>query len=157
VVFGFVHDFGAREQWWARRGEGAWRDGVPLDPSLPERRSRDGRLELLGIESSDPRWVHAAIEPLTAATRRLRALGTIASTLCQVAAARFDAMVTLQRCRGVDAAAGQLIVREAGGYISFADLDDPLEAPLDATPSSRLIAARSEDTLRELEAVRPRP
>jgi myo-inositol-1(or 4)-monophosphatase len=157
VVFGFVHDFGAREQWWARRGEGAWRDGVPLDPSLPERRSRDGRLELLGIESSDPRWVHAAIEPLTAATRRLRALGTIASTLCQVAAARFDAMVTLQRCRGVDAAAGQLIVREAGGYISFADLDDPLEAPLDATPSSRLIAARSEDTLRALEAVRARP
>jgi myo-inositol-1(or 4)-monophosphatase len=157
VAFGFVHDFGAREQWWARRGEGAWRDGVALDPSLPERRSHDGRLELLGIESSDPRWVHAAIEPLTAATRRLRALGTIASTLCQVAAARFDAMVTLQPCRGVDAAAGQLIVREAGGYISFADLDDPLDAPLDATPSSRLIAARSEETLRALEAVRGRP
>ena len=51
-------------------------------------------------------------------------------------------MVTLQRCRGVDAAAGQLIVREAGGFISFVDLDDPLDAPLDATPSSRLVAAR---------------
>ncbi len=155
VAFAFVHDFGAREQWWARRGEGAWRDGVPLDPALPERRSRDGRLELLGIESSDPQWVGAVIEPLTAATRRLRALGTIASTLCQVAAARFDAMVTLQRCRGVDAAAGQLIVREAGGFINFMDLDDPLDAPLDATPSSRLVAARSEQTLRELEAIRP--
>jgi myo-inositol-1(or 4)-monophosphatase len=156
VAFAFVHDFGAREQWWARRGEGAWRDGVRLDPSLPERRSRDGRLELLGIESSDPQWVHAAIEPLTAATRRLRALGTIASTLCQVAAARFDAMVTLQRCRGVDAAAGQLIVREAGGFVSFPELAEPLGAPLDATPSSRLVAARSEETLRELEAVRGR-
>jgi myo-inositol-1(or 4)-monophosphatase len=155
VAFAFVHDFGAREQWWARRGEGAWRDGVPLDPALPERRSRDGRLELLGIESSDPQWVGAVIDPLTAATRRLRALGTIASTLCQVAAARFDAMVTLQRCRGVDAAAGQLIVREAGGFINFMDLDDPLDAPLDATPSSRLVAARSEQTLRELEAIRP--
>jgi myo-inositol-1(or 4)-monophosphatase len=154
VAFAFVHDFGAREQWWARRGEGAWRDGVALDPALPERRSRDGRLELLGIESSDPQWVAAVIEPLTAATRRLRALGTIASTLCQVAAARFDAMVTLQRCRGVDAAAGQLIVREAGGFINFADLGDPLGAPLDATPSSRLIAARSEQTLRDLEAIR---
>jgi myo-inositol-1(or 4)-monophosphatase len=154
VAFGFVHDFGAREQWWARRGEGAWRDGLPLDPTLPERRSRDGRLELLGIESSDPQWVHAVIEPLTRSTRRLRALGTIASTLCQVAAARFDAMVTLQRCRGVDAAAGQLIVREAGGFINFADLDDPLGAPLDATPSSRLIAARSDQTLHDLEAIR---
>jgi myo-inositol-1(or 4)-monophosphatase len=155
VMFAFVHDFGAREQWWARRGEGAWRDGVALDPTLPERRARDGRLELLGIESSDPQWVAAAIEPLTAATRRLRALGTIAATLCQVAAARFDAMVTLQRSRGVDAAAGQLIVREAGGFISFVDLDDPLGAPLDATPSSHLVAARSKDTLRELEAIRP--
>jgi myo-inositol-1(or 4)-monophosphatase len=153
VAFAFVHDFGAREQWWARRGEGAWRDGVALDPSLPERRARDGRLELLGIESSDPRWVQGAIEPLVATTRRLRALGTIAATLCQVAAARFDAMVTLQRARGVDAAAGQLIVREAGGVVSFADRDDPLDAPLDATPSSHLIAARSEQTLRELEAI----
>ena len=154
VAFGFVHDLGAREQWWARRGEGAWRDGVPLDPTLPERRARDGRLELLGIESSDPQWVGPVIEPLTAATRRLRALGTIAATLCQVAAARFDAMVTLQRCRGVDAAAGQLIVREAGGFVNLADLDDPLQAPLDATPSSRLIAARSPQTLRDLEAIR---
>jgi myo-inositol-1(or 4)-monophosphatase len=153
VAFGFVHDFGAREQWWAQRGEGAWRDGVALDPSLPERRSRDGRLELLGIESSDPRLIHAAIEPLEQSARRLRALGTIASTLCQVAGARFDAMVTLQRCRGVDAAAGQLIVREAGGFVSFSDRDEPLDAPLDATPSSHLVAARSAETLHQLESV----
>jgi len=152
VAFGFVYDFGAHEQWWARRGEGAWRDGTQLDPSLPERRSRDGRLELLGIESSDPRSVQAAIEPLATSARRLRALGTIASTLCQVAAARFDAMVTLQRSRGVDAAAGQLIVREGGGFVSFPDLDRPLDAPLDATASSHLVAARSRETLRELEA-----
>ena len=28
VVFGFVHDFGSREEWTARRGEGAWLDGA---------------------------------------------------------------------------------------------------------------------------------
>ncbi len=153
VAFGFVHDFGASEQWWARRGEGAWRDGELLDPALPERRARDGRLELVGIESADPRWVNATIEPLMASAHRLRALGTIASTLCQVAAARFDGMVTLGRCRGVDAAAGQLIVREAGGQVSFSDLDDPLGAPLDATPSSHLVAARSGAALAELERI----
>ena len=32
VAFGFVHDFGAREQWWARRGEGAWLDGGAARP-----------------------------------------------------------------------------------------------------------------------------
>jgi len=153
VAFAFVHDFGASEQWWARRGEGAWRDGERLDPALPERRTRDGRLELLAIESSDPRWVQASIDPLVACAHRLRAIGTIASTLCQVAAARFDGMVTLRRCRGVDAAAGQLIVREAGGLVAFPDCEDPLGAPLDATPSSHLVAARTPATLAELSRI----
>jgi myo-inositol-1(or 4)-monophosphatase len=153
VAFGFVHDFGAGEQWWAYRGQGAFLDGARLDPSLPERRTRDGKLELLGIESADPRWVAASIEPLVASAHRLRALGTIASTLCQVAAARFDAMVTLRRCRGVDAAAGQLIVREAGGLVAFTDCEHPLGAPLDTAPSSHLIAARSAQALRELERI----
>jgi len=153
VAFAFVHDFGAREQWWARRGEGAWRDGRLLDPSLPERRTRDGRLEILGIESADPRWVQASIGALADTAHRIRALGTIASTLCQVAAARFDGMVTLRRSRGVDAAAGQLIVREAGGVVSFSDCPEALGAPLDTTPSSFLVAARSPETLAQLERI----
>src|SRR5579875_3244421 len=62
VAFAFVHDFGSSEEWWARRGEGAWLDGERLDPTLPERRSHDGKLELVGIESSDPRWVQASID-----------------------------------------------------------------------------------------------
>jgi myo-inositol-1(or 4)-monophosphatase len=150
VAFAFVHDFGAAEEWWAARGEGAWLNGRQLDPDLPERRARDGKLELLAIESADPRWVADSIEGLVASAHRLRALGTIASSLCQVAAARFDGMVTLRRCRGVDAAAGQLIVREAGGLVSFTDCEDPLGAPLDATPSSHLVAARSAESLHEL-------
>src|ERR1700761_5942496 len=51
VAFAFVHDFGAREQWWAVRGEGAWRDGVSLDRSLAARRNRVVKLELVAIES----------------------------------------------------------------------------------------------------------
>jgi myo-inositol-1(or 4)-monophosphatase len=153
VVFAFVHDFGPSEEWWARRGEGAWLDGTRLDPTLGERRSHDGRLEVLGIEAADPRWVLASIDSLVKSAYRLRALGTIAASLCQVAAARFDGMVTLRRCRGVDAAAGQLIVREAGGLISFPEWEDPLGAPLDATPSSRVIAARTLEALHELEGV----
>jgi myo-inositol-1(or 4)-monophosphatase len=153
VEFAFVYDFGTGEEWWARRGEGAWLNGERLDPTLGELRSRDGRLEVLGIESADPRWVAVSIEPLVAAAYRLRALGAIAVSLCQVAAARFDGMVTLRRCRGVDAAAGQLIVREAGGLISFRDCEEPLGAPLDATPHSPLVAARTQQTLRELERI----
>jgi myo-inositol-1(or 4)-monophosphatase len=153
VAFGFVHDFGTGEEWWAARGEGAWLNGKRLDETLGERRGRDGRLEVLGIESADPRWLAASIGALTESCYRIRALGTIAGSLCQVAAARFDGMVSLRRSRGVDSAAGQLIVREAGGVVSFPACAEPLGAPLDATPCSPVIAARTLETLQMLEKV----
>jgi myo-inositol-1(or 4)-monophosphatase len=153
VEFGFVYDFGPAEEWWARRDEGAWLNERRLDPGLAERRGHDGRLEVLGIESADPRWLAVSIDTLVETAYRLRALGTIASTLCQVAAARFDGMVSLRRSRGVDAAAGQLIVRESGGVVSFPSCADPLAAPLDAAPRSPVAAARTMATLRELEGI----
>ena len=130
VAFGFVHDFGPGEEWVARRGAGAELNGVRLDPGVPERRV-GGRLELLGIESADPAWVRDSADALAGAAHRLRALGAIAVSLCQVAAARLDGMVTLRRARSVDVAAGQLIVREAGGVVAFTGCADPLGAPLD--------------------------
>lgn len=153
VEFGFVYEFGTREEWWARRGEGAWCNEKLLDPAIGERRGRDGRLEVLGIESADPRWVAAAIESLTDTAYRLRAFGSIASSLCQVAAGRFDGMVSLRRARGVDSAAGQLIAREGGGVVSFPSCPEPLGAPLDAVPTSAVVAARNQATLLELERI----
>jgi myo-inositol-1(or 4)-monophosphatase len=70
-----------------------------------------------------------------------------------VAGARFDGLVSLRRSRGVDAAAGQLIVREAGGVVSFPWCEGPLSAPLTAEPTSPVIAARSSETLSQLERI----
>ena len=61
-----------------------------------------------------------------------------------------DGMVTLANCRAVDAAAGQLIVREAGGHVAFTSYEDPLGAPLDTEPRSPVIAARTPEALAEL-------
>jgi myo-inositol-1(or 4)-monophosphatase len=153
VAFGFVHDLGPDEEWVARRGEGALLNGVPLDPGVGERRV-GGKLELLGIESADPRWVRESADALEGAAHRLRAVGAIAVSLCQVAAARLDGMVTLRRCRAVDVAAGQLIVREAGGVVAFTSCDSPLGAPLAVMePVSPIVAARSEAGLAELARV----
>ena len=153
VVFGYVFDFGPGEEWTARRGAGAALNGAPLDPGLPEQRRR-GRLELLGVESADPAWVRDAADELVETAHRLRALGAIAVSLCQVAAARLDGMVTLKRARAVDVAAGQLIVREAGGHVAFTACAEPLGAPLDELgPVSPVVAARSVAGLRELSAV----
>jgi len=153
VVFGYVYDLGPGEEWVAERGAGARLDGERLDASLGERRTRDGKLELVGIESADPRWVRDAADALVETTHRLRAMGTIAVTLCQVAAARLDGMTTLRNCRAVDAAAGQLIVREAGGHVAFTACDEPLGAPLDVEPRSPVAAARTPEGLRELAQV----
>jgi myo-inositol-1(or 4)-monophosphatase len=153
VVFGYVHDLGPDEEWVASRGGGAYFDGRALDTTPRERRADGDKLEVLGIESADPRWVAEAADDLRDSAHRLRALGSIAISLCQVAAARFDGMVTLKRCRAVDAAAGQLIVREAGGLVAFTGYEEPLAAPLDLVPRSPVIAARTERALTELRAL----
>jgi myo-inositol-1(or 4)-monophosphatase len=150
VVFGFVHDFGAGEEWVATLGDGARLNGVLLDPGVPERRV-GGKLELVGIESADPRWVRDSADALAATAHRLRAIGAIAVTMCQVAAARLDGMATLRRSRAVDVAAAQLIVREAGGVVAFTACAEPLGAPLEPlSPVSPVVAARSQAGAREL-------
>jgi myo-inositol-1(or 4)-monophosphatase len=153
VLFGYVYDFGPDEEWVAWRGRGATLDGLALPRDLPESRTRDGRLELLGFESADPRWVRLGADALAEVAYRLRAIGTIAVALCQVAAARFDGMVTLRNCRAVDVAAAQLIVREAGGQVAFTACEDPLGAPLDLVPHSPVVAARTAEGLAQLARV----
>ncbi|HWD70107.1 MAG TPA: inositol monophosphatase family protein [Solirubrobacteraceae bacterium] len=152
VQFGFVHDFGPGEEWWAAGGEGAFLNDRRLDPTLGERRGPDGRIEVVGIESADPRWLKGSIDILIERAYRLRALGAIAPSLCQVAAGRFDGLVSLRGCRAVDAAAAQLVVREAGGLVSFPKFEHPLAAPLDLVPHSPVVAARTDASLAELEA-----
>ena len=151
VAFGYVFDFGTREEWVARRGEGAMLNDAPVPVGAGERRDRDGRLEIVAIEAADPRWIAAA--DLTEVAHRIRALGTIAVSLVQLAAGRVDGFVTLWRTRAVDVAAAQLIVRESGGHVCFPAFDDPLGAPLDLEPHSPVVAARTRETLRELQGV----
>jgi myo-inositol-1(or 4)-monophosphatase len=152
VVFGFVQDFGPDEEWVAYRGHGARLNGMPLDGTLGERRVGD-RLEVIGVESSDPRWVAASADALAEVAHRIRAIGTMASAICQVAGARFDGMVSLRNCRAVDAAAAQLIAREAGAHVAFIAYEDPLAAPLDLEPHSPVVAARTPEGLAALARV----
>jgi myo-inositol-1(or 4)-monophosphatase len=153
VLFGYVYDLGPGEEWRASRGLGAFLNDEPLAAPQPERRKRDGRLELVAIESADPRWLAASSDALVRVTGRVRAIGSIAVSLCQVAATRVDGMVTLWKCRAVDAAAAQLVVRESGGLVAFTGMDEPLAAPLDLEPRSPVVAARTDRALAELATV----
>jgi myo-inositol-1(or 4)-monophosphatase len=56
VVFGFVHDFGAGEEWVAWRGGGARLNGMPLDPGVPERRVGSSPPIRAGCATRPTRW-----------------------------------------------------------------------------------------------------
>lgn len=148
VEYAFVRDFGTGEEWWAVRGEGAHLNGEPVRPL----RETGGRVEILGIESGDPRRIarHAAALAATTA-HRLRLIGSLALGLCWVAGGRFDALLSLRSVRSVDAAAGQLLVREAGGGVVFPDTQGgSLSAPLDLDMRSTVVAARGHPLATEL-------
>jgi myo-inositol-1(or 4)-monophosphatase len=151
VTFGYVTNFPTSEEWWAIRGEGAYLDGERLEPA-----AADTRLEILGVESAHPWLVSAGADALAhTQAHRLRMIGSIALSLCFVASARFDGMLCLRPARSVDAAAGQLIVREAGGAVSFPDSGspDPLGAALDLDMRSRVAAGATQPILDDLLAV----
>jgi myo-inositol-1(or 4)-monophosphatase len=138
VSFAYVCDLSREHDWWAARGEGAY-FADRLLPALPD----DGKLELLGLESTTPRNVAIAGKQLEATqARRLRVVGSIALALCYVATGWLDGLVTLAPARSVDAAAGQLVVREVGGCVAFVDAQRPLSAALDLGMRSRLAAAK---------------
>jgi len=141
VEFGFVHDFGADEEFIARRGEGAQLDGSPARVA-PEAE----RLEVVGLESAEPEWSLPALEALAGKVFRLRVVGAIAISAVYVAAGRFDAMLSLRSCRSVDAAAAQLIAREAGGFVAFGG-GELSEAMLDLEARYPMTAASSENGL----------
>ena len=140
VEFGFVHDFGAAG------GAGAQLNGRPVRVS-PEAE----RLEVVGVESVEPEWSLPAFEALAGKVFRLRVVGAIAITAAYVAAGRFDAMLSLRSCRSVDAAAAQLLVREAGGAVAFGD-GELSEAMLDLDSRYPIAAGNGADGLAAVRA-----
>ena len=149
VEFGFVHDFGAGEEFLARRGGGAELNGRTVGVSAEAE-----RLEVVGVESVEPEWALPVFEALAGKVFRLRVVGAIAITAAYVAAGRFDAMLSLRSCRSVDAAAAQLIVREAGGAVAFGE-GGLEEATLDLDSRYPIAAANGEDGLVTVRAAQP--
>jgi myo-inositol-1(or 4)-monophosphatase len=139
VRIGFVHEFGADEEFVAVAGEGATLDGEPI--ATP---AGDG-LEVVALEASKPERVQAACAALVDKAYRIRSPGTIAISLSYVAPGRFDGMLSTRHCRSVDAAAAQLIVREAGGVVAFDD--DLSETSLGLDARYGVAAARTESDL----------
>lgn len=128
VELGYVFDFGAKDEFVAVRGEGARLNGAPLEAKGP-----GYGLEVVGMESAMPERVVPVAEALSGKAYRIRSVGSIAISVCYVAAARFDGMLTGRPCRSVDLAAAQLIAREAGAVVEIPEFGlEGAELSLDA-------------------------
>jgi myo-inositol-1(or 4)-monophosphatase len=136
VRLGYVYEFGAREEFAAAAGGGATMNGRTI--SAPS----GDLLGVVGLEATKPERVLAAAQCLSGHAYRLRSPGSIAVSLCYVASGRFDGMISTRNCRSVDAAAGQLVAREAGAQVEFAGLELG-EAALDLSARYDVAAART--------------
>lgn len=145
VKFGYVYDFGSGEEWTATRGEGAQLNGRRLGGERPKE-----RIEILSFEATLTSSVAEKAAAVVGLAYRLRIMGSLALSLCHLAAGRVDGVCSLKPARAVDIAAAQLLVRECGLAIDLFE-DPPFdEAPLDVEARSRVVAAGTPALCREL-------
>ena len=140
VVFGYVHDFGSGEEWTATHGGGAQLNGELLGDVRPKE-----PVEILALEGTLAASVADHGEALVGYAQRFRIMGSLALSMCQLAAGRVDAACSLREARAVDTAAAQLLIREVGLSIGFADAGPWDAAPLDTLPRGIVVAAATDE------------
>jgi myo-inositol-1(or 4)-monophosphatase len=147
VHFAYVYDFGSGEEWTAERGRGAFLDGARLGSQRPK-----STIEILSFEGTTTPAIADRVPAVLELAHRIRVMGSLALSLCHLAAGRVDGVVSLKPARSVDIAAAQLLVRECGLAIDLFE-DPPFEAALlDLSPRSRVAAAGSSELVERLAA-----
>ena len=146
VFLGYVYDFGTGEEWVGRRGAGATLNGEALGGVRPK-----DRIEILSFEATLTSLIAEHAPAVVGLAHRLRIMGSLALSLCHLAAGRVDAVCSLKAARSVDIAAAQLLCREVGLALDLFDDARPFgEAELDLVGRSRLAAAGTTALCREL-------
>ena len=108
-------------------------------------------IEILSFEATLSSLIARDAPKVAELAYRLRVMGSLALSLCFLAAGRLDAVCSLKGARSVDIAAGQLLCRELGLAIDLFDVEEPFgAAPLDLEGRSRVAAAGTPELCRRL-------
>jgi myo-inositol-1(or 4)-monophosphatase len=145
VQLGYVYDFGSCEEWLARRDEGAFLDGRLLEGPGPKE-----EVEILAFEATRTDLVADRVAAMVGLAYRTRIMGSLALSLCYLAAGRLDAVCSLKPARSVDIAAAQLLVRERGLAVDLPEAPPFADAPLDVAARSRVVAAATPERCADL-------
>lgn len=133
------------ERWWAHRGGGAWKNGLPIRVS--GLRFLKNALVGTGFPFKEPHLLPRYAEQfqrVLPASGGVRRGGSAALDLCFLAEGIFDAFWEEDYLAPWDVAAGLLLVQEAGGTATRLD-----GSPFDLRDGS-VLAANSPELLREL-------
>jgi len=110
------------ERWWAGRGRGAWKNGIPIQTS--RRPSIQASLIGTGFPFKAPELLDRYLDQFQRILPRsggIRRAGSAAMDLCHLAEGVLDAFWEEAYLSPWDVAAGLLILEEAGGVGSRAD------------------------------------
>ena len=146
VAWGYVYDFGTGEEWTAERDGGAFLNGIRLGAVRPK-----DTIEILSFEGTTTAEVADKAAAMVGTAYRLRIMGSLALSLCHLAAGRVDAVCSLKPARSVDIAAAQLLVRECDLAIDLFEARPFDGAPLDLVGRSRVVAAGTAELCKTLE------
>jgi myo-inositol-1(or 4)-monophosphatase len=118
VVFGMIYQPVLDELFWAQKGKGAWLNGDRISVTEPEK--FDQSLLVIGLPYEAKRDYKAYLQNIISVVPRaytFRYLGAAALDLAYVACGRFDG-IFFAGLAWWDFAAGDLLIREAGGKTS---------------------------------------
>jgi len=141
VVLGYVMNLATGEEFWAIKGGGAFRNGIPV------RTSRASDLGMLNFECTRPERDLETAAPLLSSSRKIRCLGSIALDLAGLSCGMTDAVLVPSPSRSFDFAAGWLMVNEAGGVVTDISGKPVSDTALGVKRSCTLMAAASRDLL----------
>jgi len=139
VYAGMVIDLSHDVTYTAFKGEGAYRNGEKIKSSKTT--FLDEAVVGLDLNTYKAKAVVPKVTALIESTKHIRHFGANALEVCYVANGLTDAFIDLRgKIRTTDAAAGFLIVKEAGGIVTTPD-NKPLNVKLDPTQKLSFIAS----------------
>jgi myo-inositol-1(or 4)-monophosphatase len=112
ITAGYIINLVNGDEFWVQRGKGSFFNGIPV------KTQEDAECRIVTYEVQNPKNDIPGILPLLSLFRRTRCLGSIAMDLALLAKGSASVFINPTPSRSFDFAAGYLLIKEAGGYMT---------------------------------------
>ncbi len=142
IEIAFVKNFPTGDTYLAVKGKYATKNSEPIHVSEVEEARKATLSTYLYRSSHDMNNIYSNV-------RRMRIMGAIAVEMCFVAEGIYDVFLDTEAVRVLDIAASQLIIREAGGYITDIN-SNVLSSQIDLMEKTTIVATPNEKLQKDI-------